>query len=127
MGRAAPGAHRQTDSTSEAESRNTVEGFRESSAEANNAILKSKKKEGMVRDASEKRFQLPLKAFAECRVPESESQLYVAGERIKIFLALLPSVVHLDTLPGSESFAFRISRTGGFSRPSIYLELKAQF
>jgi hypothetical protein len=61
------------------------------------------------------------------RVRESESPLYVAGQRIKIFLALFPSAVHLDTPPGSGSFAFRISRTRGFSRQSNYLELKAHF
>ncbi len=58
---------------------------------------------------------------------ESESPVYLAGQHIKIFLALFPSAVHLDTPPGSGSFAFRISRTRGFSRQSNYLELNAYF
>jgi len=37
---------------------------------------------------------------------ESDVPLWVAGQRIKIFLALLPSAVHLDTPPGSGNFAF---------------------
>jgi hypothetical protein len=32
--------------------------------------------------------------------------LHFPGQRIKIFLALLPSAVHLDTPPGSGNFAF---------------------
>jgi hypothetical protein len=68
-----------------------------------------------------------VNALAWHRVRESGLPLCVAGQRIKIFLALLPSAVHLDTPPGSGRFAFRISRTGGFSRQSNYLELKAHF
>ena len=36
-------------------------------------------------------------------VRESEVRLWVAGQRVKIFLALFPSAVHLDSLPGSRS------------------------
>jgi len=68
-----------------------------------------------------------INALAWYRVRESEFPLYVAGQRIKIFLALLPSAVHLDTPPGSGNFAFRISRTTGFSRQFNHLELKAHF
>jgi len=58
-----------------------------------------------------------VNALAWHRVRESGSPLYVAGQRIKIFLALFPSAVHLDTPPGSGRFAFRISRTRGFFTP----------
>jgi hypothetical protein len=34
---------------------------------------------------------------------------------------------HIDPPPGSGSFAFRISRTRGFSRQFIHLDLKAHF
>jgi hypothetical protein len=37
--------------------------------------------------------------------------LYVAGQRIKIFLALSPPAVHLDTPLGSRTLAFRSART----------------
>jgi hypothetical protein len=43
---------------------------------------------------------------------EPDFPLYVAGQRLKIFLALIPSAVHLDPLTVSESPAFRILRAG---------------
>jgi hypothetical protein len=45
------------------------------------------------------------------RARESEALLCVAGQRVKILLALFPSALHLDPPPGSGSFAFRIPRT----------------
>jgi len=47
-----------------------------------------------------------VNALAWHRVRESGLPLCVAGQRIKIFLALLPSAVHLDTPPDSGSSAF---------------------
>ncbi len=43
---------------------------------------------------------------------ESEFPLWVAGQRVKIFLALFPSAVHLDPLTVSGVAASRILRAG---------------
>ena len=37
-------------------------------------------------------------------------RLYVAGRRVNVLLARLPSALHIDPPPGSRAFAFRISR-----------------
>ena len=47
-----------------------------------------------------------------CGARESEFPLWVAGQRVKIFLALLPSAVHLDPLTVSRKTASRILRAG---------------
>ena len=53
---------------------------------------------------------------------ESNVPLWVAGLRIKIFLALFPAAVHLDTPPGSRSFACKNRAQGIVSRRIVMLE-----
>jgi hypothetical protein len=52
---------------------------------------------------------------------------YVAGRRVNVLLALLPSALHIDPPPGSGELLVRISRTKDFSRLKINYSLQLAF
>jgi hypothetical protein len=53
--------------------------------------------------------------------------LYVAGRRVKVRLSAVLRIPPLTRRPAPGLLPFRISRTKGFSRQLMYLELKAHF
>ena len=68
-----------------------------------------------------------INASAGCRVRESKIQFYVAGRRVNVLLASSGCAPHCTRRPAPGVLLFRISRTRGFSRQFIFLELKTHF
>ena len=58
---------------------------------------------------------------------ESDVSLYVAGWRVNVLLALLPSALHIAPAARLRGFAFRITRTKDFSRQKINYSLQLAF